>query len=78
MAFIPIYIFILALTIFIDYAAGLLIERTEGKRRKVYLAISIVSTCGALFVSNILTFLTPISPNWPVFFTGIIPLRVCP
>ena len=35
MAFIPIYILVLALTIAIDYTAGLLIERTEGRRKKV-------------------------------------------
>lgn len=56
MAFIPIYILLLMLTIAIDYSAGLLIERTEGKRKKVYLVISIVSTCGALFVFKYFNF----------------------
>ena len=35
MAFIPIYILVLALTIAIDYTAALLIERAEGKKRKM-------------------------------------------
>ncbi len=56
MAFLPIYILILALTIVIDYAAGLLIERAEGERKKVYLVISIVSTCGALFIFKYFNF----------------------
>jgi D-alanyl-lipoteichoic acid acyltransferase DltB (MBOAT superfamily) len=56
MAFLPIYILILALTIAIDYAAGLLIERTEGRRKKVFLIISIVSTCGAIFVFKYFNF----------------------
>src|SRR5512143_736357 len=42
MAFIPAYILVLALTIAIDYTAGLLIEKTEGKKRKAYLIVSIV------------------------------------
>lgn len=56
MAFLPIYILVLALTIAIDYAAGLLIERTEGRRKKVFLIISIVSTCGAIFVFKYFNF----------------------
>jgi alginate O-acetyltransferase complex protein AlgI len=56
MAFIPIYILVLALTIAIDYTAGLLIERTEGKRRKFFLVVSILSTCGVLFVFKYFNF----------------------
>ncbi len=50
MAFIPVYILILAITILIDYFAGILIEKAEGAKRKRYLIISIVSTCLVLFV----------------------------
>lgn len=56
MAFIPIYILVLALTIAIDYTAGLLIERTEGKKRKAWLVMSILSTCGVLFVFKYFNF----------------------
>jgi alginate O-acetyltransferase complex protein AlgI len=43
MYFVPIYIVILAFTIVIDYVAGLLIERSEGKKRKMYLILSLIS-----------------------------------
>jgi len=56
MAFIPIYILVLALTIAIDYTAGLLIEKTEGRRKKIFLVISILSTCGVLFVFKYFNF----------------------
>ena len=56
MAFIPVYILVLALTIAIDYTAGFLIERAEGKRRKWFLVVSIVSTCGVLFVFKYFNF----------------------
>src|SRR3990172_11679748 len=56
MAFIPIYILVLGLTIAIDYAAGRLIEKVEGKRRKWFLIVSIVSTCGVLFVFKYFNF----------------------
>jgi alginate O-acetyltransferase complex protein AlgI len=56
MAFIPIYILVLALTIVIDYTAALLIEQSEGRRRKGYLILSIVSTCTVLFVFKYFNF----------------------
>jgi D-alanyl-lipoteichoic acid acyltransferase DltB (MBOAT superfamily) len=56
MAFIPVYILVLALTIAIDYTAALLIERSEGRRRKVYLVGSIVSTCMVLFIFKYFNF----------------------
>ncbi len=48
MAFIPIYILVLALTIVIDYVAGILIEQATGPRRRLYLVVSILSNCGVL------------------------------
>jgi len=50
MAFIPAYIFILITTILIDYGMGILIARSTGRRKLVYLQISIVSTCLVLFI----------------------------
>lgn len=48
MAFIPKYILILGVTITVDYIAGIMIERSEGTRRKKYLIISIISNIGFL------------------------------
>lgn len=50
MAFIPIYILILLLTIVIDYWAGLFIERAQGARRKLLLTVSLVTNVGVLAV----------------------------
>lgn len=50
MFFIPYYIVILFVTIIIDYFAGIWIEDSTGKRRKLFLWGSIVSTCLVLFV----------------------------
>jgi D-alanyl-lipoteichoic acid acyltransferase DltB (MBOAT superfamily) len=48
MAFIPKYILILATTIVVDYFAGIQIEKSEGRRRKLFLILSIVSNIGFL------------------------------
>jgi alginate O-acetyltransferase complex protein AlgI len=50
MAFVPAYIAILAVTILIDYVAGIRIEATTGPRRRLWLVLSIASTCAVLFV----------------------------
>lgn len=50
MFFIPQYILILLVTILIDYAAAIWIERTSNKKKKTYLIISIISTCLVLFI----------------------------
>lgn len=68
MAFIPIYILILAGTIVIDYFAGIFIESTSGKRRKALLLISLIANIGILvvfkyynfFIDNINPFLNQI------------------
>ncbi len=49
MWFIPQYILILALTIIVDYVAGIYIEESTGKKRKTFLVISILTTCLILF-----------------------------
>ncbi|MBQ4355554.1 MAG: MBOAT family protein [Bacteroidales bacterium] len=58
MWFIPKYILILLVTIVIDYAAGILIERwkEERTRKKTCLIVSILSTCSVLFIFKYLNF----------------------
>jgi alginate O-acetyltransferase complex protein AlgI len=48
MAFIPVYILILGFTIVIDYFAGIWLENTEGKKRKVFLIASLIANIGVL------------------------------
>jgi D-alanyl-lipoteichoic acid acyltransferase DltB (MBOAT superfamily) len=48
MSFIPVYILILGVTILVDYVAGIVIERSEGRRRKAFLILSIVANLGML------------------------------
>src|SRR5215831_20958093 len=47
MAFIPVYILILAFTIFIDYFAGIYLEKAKSKK-KLFLIISLVANIGVL------------------------------
>ncbi|MCX6713264.1 MAG: MBOAT family protein, partial [Candidatus Vogelbacteria bacterium] len=56
MAFIPKYIFILFITIAIDYVAGIYIEKSSGKRKRVWLWTSIISTCLVLFIFKYFNF----------------------
>ena len=58
MAFIPAYILILAVTIVVDYIAGLWIERSKGRARKRLLILSIVVTCLILAVFKYFYFFT--------------------
>ena len=57
MAFVPIYILILACTILVDYAAGLLIARAEGPKRKWLLVASLLSNLGVLALFKYYNFL---------------------
>ena len=50
MVFVPVYILILATTIVFDYAAGLLIEKSEGKRKKAWLILSLGANIGVLCI----------------------------
>ena len=50
MAFIPVYILILGGTIVVDYAAGLLIEKSAGTKRKSYLIMSLIANIGVLCI----------------------------
>ncbi len=57
MAFIPKYITILFFTIGVDYAAGLLIGRSTGTRRRLWLILSIVTNVGVLAFFKYFNFL---------------------
>jgi len=57
MAFVPIYILILFITIVIDYFAGILIEKSEGKIKKTWLILSLVSNIGILCYFKYFNFL---------------------
>jgi alginate O-acetyltransferase complex protein AlgI len=61
MAFIPVYILILFVTILIDYFAGIMIAQTEGMKRKVYLTMSIVANVSVLAVFKYFNFFID---NW--------------
>ena len=56
MYFVPQYILILLITILIDYVAGIYIEQNKGKRRKLFLVVSIISTCLVLVFFKYLAF----------------------
>ncbi len=55
--FIPLYIFILFFTIIVDYVAGIYIERSAGRKRKLVLAASIVANIGVLVFYKYFNFL---------------------
>jgi alginate O-acetyltransferase complex protein AlgI len=57
MAFKPVYILILGFTIIIDYFAGLYIERSEGRKRKYLLGLSIAANIGVLAAFKYYNFL---------------------
>jgi alginate O-acetyltransferase complex protein AlgI len=57
MVFLPIYILILGFTIVIDYYAGILIEKNTGRKRKLFLIMSLVANIGILAVFKYYNFL---------------------
>jgi D-alanyl-lipoteichoic acid acyltransferase DltB (MBOAT superfamily) len=57
MIFIPIYILILFFTIVVDYFAGILIDKSAGRERKLYLTISLVANIGVLCFFKYFNFL---------------------
>ncbi len=57
MAFVPIYILILGFTIVIDYFAGILIANEQGKKRKLYLIMSLAANIGVLAIFKYYNFL---------------------
>jgi alginate O-acetyltransferase complex protein AlgI len=60
MAFVPIYILILGATIVVDYFAGILIEKTSGHKRKLFLLMSLIANLGVLAVFKYYNFLNDI------------------
>ncbi len=50
MSFIPRYVLILGGTIIVDYFAGIQIEESEGKTRKLWLVLSLIVNIGALAI----------------------------
>lgn len=66
MVFKPVYILILAFTIFIDYAAGIWIEESQGQRRKWFLIASIVTNVGVLAIFKYYNF---VNQSWHDFLS---------
>lgn len=60
MVFKPIYILILGFTIVVDYYAGIAIENSDGKRRKLFLIASLVANIGVLAIFKYYNFLNDI------------------
>jgi alginate O-acetyltransferase complex protein AlgI len=58
MAFVPIYVLVLAATIIIDYFAAIQIEKAEGHTRRKWLLFSILLTCLILFFFKYYDFFT--------------------
>lgn len=77
MCFIPIYILILFILILVDFSMGIMISRALGRRRILYLVISIAATCMVLFsfkyyaffahTSSALGELVGVRVRWPLF-----------
>jgi len=64
MVFVPIYILILGFTIVVDYFAGIYIEKSQGRKRKLFLTASLIANIGVLaifkyynFINNNITLL---------------------
>ena len=68
MAFVPLFILILAFTIGVDYVAGIAIERSGGTKRKAYLVASIIANVGVLAIFKYWDFL---NGNLEALFGGI-------
>ena len=56
-AFVPAYLLVLGFTILVDYAAGLLIAQSRGRRRAAWLALSLVANVGVLAAFKYYNFL---------------------
>jgi alginate O-acetyltransferase complex protein AlgI len=57
MAFKPVYILILGVTIVVDYYAAFLIDKAEGKQRKWWLGLSLVANIGFLAIFKYFNFI---------------------
>jgi D-alanyl-lipoteichoic acid acyltransferase DltB (MBOAT superfamily) len=83
MSFVPVYVLILFGLITIDFFLGLQIERAVGKKRLIYLVISICSNLSILFLFKYFNFFNESAAlfaqyiNWnysPTLFSFILPL----
>ena len=80
MSFIPVYILILFFTTTIDYIAAILIEDASGRKRKLYITLSLISNIGVLaffkyynfFVENINYFFSLINIEHSASYLSII------
>ena len=80
MSFIPVYILILGFTIIIDYFAGILIDSSEGKKRRIFLIASILANVGVLaifkyynfFVQNLSSLLPSLGVETNIPFLSIL------
>jgi alginate O-acetyltransferase complex protein AlgI len=54
--FVPAYLLILFTLILIDYSSGIWIARSTGRKRKLFLLVSIIATCLILFVFKYFNF----------------------
>ncbi|MEP7169802.1 MAG: MBOAT family protein, partial [Bacteroidota bacterium] len=68
MAFVPVYILILGFTIVIDYFAGIFIENAAGKRRKLFLLVSLFANVSVLSVFKYYNF---INENLGILLNGM-------
>jgi len=57
MCFIPVYILILGFTIVVDYFAGILLENSSGKNKRIFLIASLIANIGVLAVFKYYNFL---------------------
>ena len=58
MAFVPVYLGILGLTIVIDYFAGIYLERFQGGAKKIFLGCSLLANLGVLAIFKYYFFFT--------------------
>ena len=57
MSFVPVYILILAFTIVVDYFSAIFIDKSSGKKRRLYLILSLISNLSVLAVFKYYNFL---------------------
>lgn len=82
MALIPVYILILAFTIVVDYFAGIYIEESQGRKRKMFLVLSIIANVGVLavfkyynfFIDNVNELLNLSGENQLPFLSILLPV----
>ncbi len=76
MAFIPVYILILALTISVDFLAAILMEQQTGSKRKLLLISSLISTALILFAFKYFNFFNETFSSVAHLFNYQVPAHV--